>query len=46
VDWKKKPTFSCIFAFTKNTAIDKMCPKWIVSKAERNVDRGLVTPEK
>jgi len=27
VDKESKDTFSCIFAFTKNTPIGKMCPK-------------------
>jgi hypothetical protein len=27
VDKKNKDTFSCIFAFTKNIAVDKMWPK-------------------
>jgi hypothetical protein len=27
VDKKSKDTFSCIFAFTKNIPIGKMCPK-------------------
>jgi hypothetical protein len=38
VDKKNKDTFSCIFAFTKNIAVDKMWPK--------GVGLGLLLPSR